>query len=63
EAFRLELFSDTVLEKLISPAGTAALQLYSAARRLQRGRLQFYILYVLAGVAGLGIIVMIGGSE
>ena len=62
ESVCMERFPDTVLEKLINPAGGAALQLYSAARRLQHGRLQFYILYVLGGVAGLGVLVMIGGS-
>lgn len=63
EAFCMEDFPDTVLERLICPATAAALQLYNAARRLQHGRLQFYILYVLAGVAGLGVLVMIGGRQ
>ncbi|HEV2329531.1 MAG TPA: proton-conducting transporter membrane subunit [Verrucomicrobiae bacterium] len=63
EAVYMEHFQDAVLERLISPAAAAVQQLYSAARRLQHGRLQFYILYVLAGVAGLGILVMIGGGQ
>lgn len=63
EAASAEHFPDTVLEKLISPVTAAILQLYSAARQLQHGRLQFYILYVLAGVAGLGVLVMIGGAQ
>jgi len=30
--------------------------------RLQHGRLQFYILYVLAGLVALGFLVLLGGA-
>jgi hypothetical protein len=30
-------------------------------RRLQHGRLQFYVLYIVVGLAALGVLVLIGG--
>ncbi len=39
------------------------MQSSTAMRRLQHGRLQFYILYVLAGLIVLGVLVVLGGAE
>jgi hydrogenase-4 component B len=39
------------------------MQVSTAVRRLQHGRLQFYILYVLAGLIALGVLVMLGGAQ
>ncbi len=60
DAFRLERVPETVLERVMTPAGVGILQMSTAVRRLQHGRLQFYILYVLAGLAALAILVLFG---
>ena len=60
EAIRLERIPETVLERIIGPVSAIIMQVSTAVRRLQHGRLQFYILYVLAGLIALGAIVMLG---
>jgi hydrogenase-4 component B len=62
DAIRLERFPETVLEKIVGPAGAAIKLVAVSARRLQHGRLQFYILYVVAGLVGLGALVFMGGA-
>jgi hydrogenase-4 component B len=62
EALRLEYFPETVLERIIAPAGAMILQISTAVRRLQHGRLQAYILYVVAGLVAMGILVLLGGQ-
>jgi hydrogenase-4 component B len=62
-AFRLERVPETVLERIIAPLGTAIMRISTVVRRLQHGRLQFYILYVVAGLIALGSIVLFGGSR
>lgn len=54
---------ETVLEYVVEPAGGAILQLALAARRFQHGRVQAYLLYLLAGTAALAIMVLWGGSK
>src|SRR5204862_136638 len=61
EAVRLERIPETVLERIIGPVSIGILQLSTSVRRLQHGRLQFYILYVVSGLIGLGILVLLGG--
>jgi hydrogenase-4 component B len=61
EAIRLERIPETVLERVITPVGAKVMKLSNGALRLQHGRLQFYILYVVAGMAALGLIVFLGG--
>jgi hydrogenase-4 component B len=63
EAIRIERVPDTVLERIIGPIATGILQVSSAVRRLQHGRLQFYILYVLVGLIALGVLVLLGGAQ
>jgi hydrogenase-4 component B len=63
EAIRLERVPETVLEHLIAPVGEIVLSVSAAARRLQHGRLQFYILYLLAGLIALGTLVILGGAQ
>jgi hydrogenase-4 component B len=62
-AIRLERIPETVLERLIGPISQAILQVSTMVRRLQHGRLQFYILYVLVGLIGIGILVLLGGAQ
>ena len=61
-AIRLERVPETVLERIVAPVGKAIMQASDTALRLQHGRLQFYILYVLAGLIAIGILVLLGGA-
>jgi hydrogenase-4 component B len=54
---------ETVLDNAITPVGRAIMQLSAAVRRLQHGRLQSYIVYLLAGLVALAVIVVIGGKS
>lgn len=54
---------ETVLEQVVEPTGAGVLHLSALARRLQHGRLQAYVLYLLVGVAALAGLVMIGGAQ
>ena len=56
-----ERVPETVLEWIVEPAGHAVLRAATAARRLQHGRLHFYIIYLLGGLAILGLVVWWGG--
>ncbi len=60
-ALRLERVPETVLERLIQPAGELIERLSRAALGLQHGRLQAYIVYLVAGLVVLGIYVFLGG--
>jgi hydrogenase-4 component B len=62
-AIRLERVPETVLERLIGPISQAILQVSTVVRRLQQGRLQFYILYVVVGLITLGVFVILGGAQ
>ena len=54
---------ETVLEYTVEPAGHAVMQLSQAARRLQHGRVQSYLLYLLLGVAALAVLVWLGAAS
>jgi hydrogenase-4 component B len=58
----LERVPETVLERVIGPLGAAIMLASATVLRLQHGRLQFYILYVLAGLVALGFLVLLGGA-
>lgn len=62
-AFRLERFPETMLERIIGPIGDTVMRASSAVRALQHGRLQFYILYVVAGLIALGGLAIWGGAQ
>lgn len=62
EAIRLERVPDTVLEHVVTPLGAILMRGAMVARRLQHGRLSAYILYVLAGLAALAVLVLLGGK-
>jgi hydrogenase-4 component B len=53
---------ETVLENVIEPAGGLVMRVSTAVRRLQHGRLQAYILYLLAGVIALALLALWGGG-
>ena len=54
---------ETVLENVVEPAGVAVMNVAAVVRRLQHGRLQFYILYLVIGMAGLAALVLVGGGR
>jgi hydrogenase-4 component B len=62
-ASRIERIPETVLERVITPAGEVIMRASAIARRLQHGRLQAYILYVVAGLLAVGILVLLGGRS
>jgi hydrogenase-4 component B len=62
-ALSLNTQPDPVLAQAVSPLTTLVLQASTAVRRLQHGRLQFYLVYVIAGVAALALLVIFGGKS
>jgi hydrogenase-4 component B len=63
EAMRLQRIPETILDHVVGPVGTAIMKISNSARRLQHGRVQFYILYVLGGLIVMGIVVSWGGGK
>jgi hydrogenase-4 component B len=61
KAVRIINIPETVLERLVRPAGDLITQLSVSARRLQHGGLQLYVLYVLGGLIAIGALVAAGG--
>jgi hydrogenase-4 component B len=54
---------ETVLENVVDPAAQGVLWVAGGVRRLQHGRLQAYIFYLLLGLAGLIAVALMGGSR
>jgi hydrogenase-4 component B len=54
---------ETVLEKIVKPVGAGVMVLSAAVRRLQHGRLQMYILYLVIGLLGLALLAFFGGGR
>jgi hydrogenase-4 component B len=54
---------ETVLERIVEPAGDMVMRASTATRRLQHGRVQSYLLYLLIGLAALAIVVLLGGDK
>ena len=48
---------------IIGPVSATIMHVSKAVRQLQHGSLQFYILYVVAGLIALGVLVMLGGAQ
>jgi hydrogenase-4 component B len=59
----LQRVPETVLEWIIEPIAAVILRTSTLVRRLQHGRLQFYIVYVVAGLAAVAAIVVLEGSR
>ena len=59
-ASRAEHTPETVLERVVEPAGRAVLRVSSLVRRLQHGRVQAYVLYILIGLVALAVWVCLG---
>jgi hydrogenase-4 component B len=54
---------ETVLRYLVEPLSRAMVRVATAARALQHGGVQSYLLYLVIGIAGLGIVVLMGGGS
>ena len=63
EASYVERTPETVLERVAGPVGNGVMRVSTAVRRLQHGRLQSYILYLVAGLVALGVLVVFGGRR
>jgi hydrogenase-4 component B len=50
------------LERVITPLGEVIIRISTAVRSLQHGRLQAYILYLVAGLTALSGLVLLGGK-
>ena len=51
---------ETVLEQIVEPAAGAVMRFSTIMRRLQHGRLQSYLLYLVVGIAALAGLVLAG---
>lgn len=54
---------EAVLELVVEPAGDVVIRISNIARRLQHGRLQAYLLYIVVGLAALAALVVFGGAR
>jgi len=54
---------ETVLERVVQPFGIMVMRVSTAARGLQHGRVQSYLLYLLIGLAVLAGLVWIGDGQ
>lgn len=54
---------ETVLEHVIEPSGSVVMRVATAARSLQHGRVQAYIVYLAIGIAGLAAVVFLGDTR
>jgi hydrogenase-4 component B len=54
---------ETVLVYVVEPVGRLVMRIVGEARRLQHGRIQAYVLYVLIGVVGLALLSVVGGNR
>jgi hydrogenase-4 component B len=61
-ASRVEHTPETVLERIVEPVGVVVMTVSTAVRRLQHGRVQAYILYLVLGLAALAILAFAGGA-
>jgi hydrogenase-4 component B len=59
----VERMPETVLERVIGPVGDGVMRVSTAVRQLQQGRLQSYILYLVAGLAALAVLVVLGDTR
>jgi hydrogenase-4 component B len=54
---------ETVLDRIVTPAGAAVMQASAATRRWQHGRLQAYLFYLVVGLTVMGAIVLIESGQ
>jgi hydrogenase-4 component B len=54
---------ETVLEYAVEPLGNVVMRLALAARRFQHGKVQAYLFYLLAAMAALVMVLLLGGGR
>ena len=54
---------ETVLEQIVLPVGVVVMRVSTAARSLQHGRVQSYLLYLLIGLAALAVLVALESGQ
>jgi hydrogenase-4 component B len=54
---------EIVLERMVEPMGAITLQMAAVARRLQHGRVQAYLFYIVFGIAALAAVAFSGGGR
>lgn len=62
-AWRSERVPEPVLERVLEPAAAVVLGASAWVRRRQHGRLPDYILYLVAGLAAVGVLVFVGSTS
>lgn len=53
---------ETVLDFVLEPMGRVVIAVSTVVRKLQHGRLQFYILYLFVGVVAIALLALVGGG-
>jgi hydrogenase-4 component B len=51
------------LERVVEPVGSVVMRVSTAVRRLQHGRVQAYIFYLVIGLIGLALLAVMGGAK
>jgi hydrogenase-4 component B len=54
---------ETVLDRLILPASAVVMTMANTLRRLQHGRVQTYLVYLVAGVVLVAVVMLMGGAR
>lgn len=54
---------ETVLERIVEPAGDVVLRAAGGARRMQHGRAQAYLAYLVLGLAALALVALAGSAK
>jgi hydrogenase-4 component B len=62
-ASRTEHTPETVLERVVEPVGRIVMRVSRTVRRLQHGRVQSYVFYILVVLAALIAWVFMGGAR
>jgi hydrogenase-4 component B len=54
---------EVVLDQAITPLGALVMRAALTARRLQHGRVQAYLLYLIAGLVAVAALMLAGGAR
>jgi hydrogenase-4 component B len=54
---------DAVLKHVVEPTASVVVRLSMVVRRLQHGRVQAYLFYILVGLAALALVSLLGGAR
>jgi hydrogenase-4 component B len=54
---------ETVLEHVVEPSASVVVRVSMVVRRLQHGRVQAYLFYLVVGLAALALVALLGGAR